>query len=145
MMHVSIASTQKELEDIFALRYRILRAPWNQPADTASDELENTSLNAFIKNEQQEIVACGRLQENAGKVGQIRYMAVREDQQGKGLGKMIVDFLEIEAQKKGFVAVELQARENAVKFYESQGYQVKEKTFLLWGLIQHYLMHKSIL
>jgi ribosomal protein S18 acetylase RimI-like enzyme len=143
-MTVSIANTQRELEEVFALRYKILRAPWNQPANTSSDELEAVSLNAFIKNEKAQVVACGRLQENANKVGQIRYMAVDEKYQGQGLGKIIVDFLEQEAKKKGFQVLELQARENAVKFYESQGYKVKEKTFLLWGMIQHYLMEKPI-
>jgi predicted GNAT family N-acyltransferase len=38
----------------------------------------------------------------------------------------------------------LQSRENSVKFYESLGYAVKEKTYLLFNEIQHFLMIKLI-
>jgi N-acetylglutamate synthase-like GNAT family acetyltransferase len=85
------------------------------------------------------------LQENENKIGQIRFMAVEDGQQGKGLGKKIVEFLEIKAKELQLTKIELQARENAVKFYESMGYTIKERSFLLWGQIQHYLMEKTII
>ena len=71
-------------------------------------------------------------------------MAVDDNQQGKGLGKMIVTALKLEAKKLNLKTIELQARENAVEFYKSCGYTIKEKSFLLWGIIQHYLMEKTI-
>ena len=40
--------------------------------------------------------------------------------------------------------IELQARENAVEFYKNSGFTVKEKSFVLWDIIQHYLMVKDI-
>jgi N-acetylglutamate synthase-like GNAT family acetyltransferase len=133
-----------ELSAVLDLRYRILREPWQQPAATASDGLEEKSVNAFISDDDGKAIACGRLQENEGKVGQIRFMAVDDKYQGKGLGKLIVDFLEQRGKSLGLQRIELQARENAVKFYESCGYSVKEKSFLLWDIIQHYLMEKKI-
>ncbi len=144
MFKIKIAHTQPELERIIDLRVKILRKPWNQPTETATDNLEVLSVNCYIENEHKEIVACGRLQENENKVGQIRFMAVDDKQQGKGLGKMIVNALEMEAKKLHLKTVELQARENAVEFYKSCGYTIKEKSFLLWGIIQHYLMEKQI-
>jgi GNAT superfamily N-acetyltransferase len=71
-------------------------------------------------------------------------MAVDADYQGKGLGKLIVTKLEEEARKINLHTIELQARENAVEFYKSQGYVVKETSFKLWDIIQHYLMTKEI-
>jgi N-acetylglutamate synthase-like GNAT family acetyltransferase len=136
--------SQNELKAILDLRYEILRKPWDQPAATATDEREPDSVNAYIKDENGNVVACGRLQENEGKVGQIRFMAVSDKAQGKGLGKLVVKFLEEKAREMKLVKVELQARENAVKFYESCGYTIREKSFLLWGIIQHYLMEKNI-
>jgi N-acetylglutamate synthase-like GNAT family acetyltransferase len=144
MFKIRIAHTPEETERIIELRYKILRKPWNQSAETATDNIETISINAYIENEKKEVVACGRLQENPNKVGQIRFMAVDDNQQGKGLGKMIVSALESEAKKLQLSSIELQARENAVEFYKSCGYTVKEKTFLLWGLIQHYLMEKVL-
>ena len=143
-MKVKQATTKKEIETIIDLRDKILRKPWNQPRETATDNLEETSVNAFIEDEHGNVVACGRLQENENKIGQIRFMAVDNSQQGKGLGKKIVAFLEEKGKGLNLKTIELQARENAVDFYKSNGYSIKEKSFLLWGLIQHYLMEKEL-
>ncbi|MCW3078524.1 MAG: acetyltransferase, family [Bacteroidetes bacterium] len=141
---VKVATTAEELQHILKLRYQVLRQPWDQPAETATDDLEHSSINAFITNEKGNVIACGRLQENENKKGQIRFMAVADDYQGKGLGKMIVKFLESKGRELGLTEIELQARENAVKFYEECGYSIKEKSFLLWGQIRHFLMVKEI-
>ena len=144
-MHtVKQATTNSQLNSILQLRYEVLRAPWNQPIETATDDLEKSSINAFIEDESGQIIACGRLQENENKVGQIRFMAVHRTYQGKGLGKLIVDFLENRAQELDLKIIELQARENAVEFYKRCGYAIKQKSFLLWNQLQHYLMEKQI-
>lgn len=142
-MQVRVAKNKQELEAIIELRYEILRKPWMQPASTASDELEDSSINAYIA-QNEEVIACGRLQKNDDGKGQVRYMAVRADQQGKGLGRDILKFLEEQAALLGIGCVELQARENALDFYKKEGYVVIEKSFLLWGQIQHYLMQKQL-
>ncbi len=144
MYSAKIASTPEEVSRIIELRIEILRKPWKQDPATASDVMESKSINAYIENENKEVIACGRLQENEGKVGQIRFMAVSDKYQGKGLGKIIVKCLEDQAKKIGLRTIELQARENAVDFYKNCGYSIKEKSFLLWGIIQHYLMEKEL-
>lgn len=131
------------INKIINLRYDILRKPWNKAKDTATDELEEQSLNAYIED-QGNVIACGRLQNNGNGIGQIRYMAVDNNFQGKGLGKHILNKLEQEAQAIGIDTIELQARENAVMFYKANGYTIKEASFKLWDIIQHYLMIKSI-
>ena len=40
--------------------------------------------------------------------------------------------------------VVLEARENAVPFYESLGYSMIEKSYLLFGEIQHFRMKKAL-
>jgi N-acetylglutamate synthase-like GNAT family acetyltransferase len=144
MNSVKQASSKNEIEAIIQLRYKILRQPWNKSIETATDELEMESVNAFISNPTGEVIACGRLQNNGLGVGQIRYMAVDENFQGQGLGKVICHFLETKAIEMGLTQIELQARENAVGFYKSLGYSIKEKSFILWDIIQHYLMVKDI-
>ncbi|MES2565230.1 MAG: GNAT family N-acetyltransferase [Bacteroidota bacterium] len=144
MIQVEIAlSNQSVLEKIIDLRYEILRKPWDKSRETATDDLEFSSVNAYILLDKR-IVACGRLQDNGMGVGQIRYMAVHTDYQGNGLGKMIVLKLEEEARKLGLVTIELQARENAIEFYKRQKYILHEKSFKLWDIIQHYLMLKKL-
>jgi N-acetylglutamate synthase-like GNAT family acetyltransferase len=143
MYTVQIANTQTQIDAIIDLRYDILRKPWNQAKETSTDGMEDTAINAFIEDNGK-TVTCGRLQDNGEGVGQIRYMAVDANYQGKGLGSLIVTKLEEEARKINLHTIELQARENAVEFYKSQGYVVKEMSFKLWDIIQHYLMMKEI-
>ncbi len=140
-----ISKNPAELDNILQLRYAILRAPWKQSLESATDELEADAYNAYILSAEGHVIACGRLQENDHKVGQIRYMAVAEAWQGKGLGKTILAALEKKAQELGFKKIELQARENALEFYKNKGYAVDEKSFLLWGQIQHYKMSKTLI
>jgi N-acetylglutamate synthase-like GNAT family acetyltransferase len=143
-MHQAQTTTDPNIIDrIIDLRYDILRKPWNKPKETATDELESQSVNAYIE-EEGKVIACGRLQDNGGGIGQVRYMAVAEGQQGKGLGKLILNKLEEEALAMGIDTIELQARENALEFYKAQGYVIKEISFKLWDIIQHYLMAKKL-
>ena len=144
MYSVKIASTNQQLNSILKLRYEVLRKPWSQTIDSATDQLEEKSINAFIQNNKGVYIACGRLQENENKIGQIRFMAVEQNYQGKGLGKLIITSLEEKAKELKLNKIQLQARENAVSFYENNGYVMIEKTFLLWDQIQHFLMEKQI-
>ena len=140
---VKIANDKHMVEKIIDLRYVVLRKPWQKPRETATDELEFASVNAYIEKNT-EVIACGRLQDNGNGVGQIRYMAVHPDYQAKGLGKLILSKLEEEGRRSGMKEIELQARENAVDFYIGQNYVLKETSFKLWDLIQHYLMTKEL-
>jgi N-acetylglutamate synthase-like GNAT family acetyltransferase len=144
MIAVKFAKNKIELDNIIELRYKILRQPWSQPFETSTDGLEDSAYNAFIENEGGKVVACGRLQENANHIGQIRYMAVADGEQGKGFGKMILKALEDKAKEIGLMRIELQARENALAFYERHDYKLKERSFKLWDIIQHYLMEKKL-
>ena len=143
MYTVEISNSEDTLSEIIELRYSILRKPWHKNRETVSDDLENESVNAYIKNNNQ-MIACGRLQNNGNGIGQIRFMAISKNYQRKGLGKILVRKLEEEAHKLKLKVIHLQARETAVEFYKAQGYTIKEKSFLLWDIIQHYLMIKEI-
>lgn len=143
MYQVQISNNQNSLNQIIDLRYTVLRQPWNQPKETSTDGMEDSAINAFIEDNGK-VIACGRLQDNGNGLGQIRYMAVDANYQGKGLGKLIVAKLEDEAKAINLTRIELQARENALEFYNNQGYEVKETSFKLWDIIQHYLMTKEL-
>lgn len=140
---VKTNTTPAIIEQIIDLRYEVLRKPWNQTRQSVTDDFEEIAINAYIEKDG-EIIACGRLQNNGNGIGQIRYMAVNNVFQGKGLGKLIVAKLEDEAKRMQLKTIELQARENALDFYKSQGYILIETSFKLWGIIQHYLMSKHL-
>lgn len=143
MYVVKTNTTPAIIEQIIDLRYEVLRKPWNQTRQSVTDDFEEIAINAYIEKDG-EIIACGRLQNNGNGIGQIRYMAVNNVFQGKGLGKLIVAKLEDEAKRMQLKTIELQARENALDFYKNQGYILIETSFKLWGIIQHYLMSKHL-
>ena len=133
-----------ELKKYFDLRYEILRKPWNQPYSSTKDEWEDQSIHILMLDENEDAIACGRLQINSKTEGQIRSMAVRTDLQGKGLGKKIIEYIEQKAKELKLKTIILDARINAVKFYESCGYVVVGESYLLFGIIPHFKMEKVI-
>lgn len=128
----------------YDLRWKVLREPWNQPRGTEKDEQEQDAFHRMVMSPEGKVVACGRLQLNSPREGQIRYMAVDPGFRNMRLGAAIIYELETLATEAGATQVILQARENAVEFYSSCGYEVLAKTFLLYDTIQHYLMAKRL-
>ncbi len=143
MFSASHPVSKADFDSYYSLRYEVLRKPWEQPLGSEKDEQEDSSVHAFIK-ENNEVLAVCRLQLNSPETAQLRYMAVRPDMQGKGLGKVIISFLEGEAKELGAKEMILHSRENAVEFYKSCGYTIAEKSYLMWGKIQHFLMKKEL-
>ena len=144
-MEIIEPNTSTEFKIYYNLRYEVLRKPWFQPKGSERDDGDETSLHRMIIDEPNgKAVAVGRLQFNTIEEAQIRYMAVSDDYQGKGYGGKMVKALDNIARKKGSRRIILQSRENAVKFYEKNGYKIIEKSYLLFDQIQHWLMEKEL-
>lgn len=142
-MTIKSPQSREEFFNYFDLRWRILRAPWNQPKGSEQDELEGKAIH-IIAVEDDKIIGCGRAHFNDGEEAQIRYMAIENEWQGQGIGKKILEALENKVVEKGAKKIILHARENVVKFYERNGYKVVKKSHTLFGSIPHYLMEKRI-
>ena len=144
-MKIIEPTTSEEFKKYYNLRYDILRKPWGQLPGSERDEREETSIHRMIiDNKTGNALAVGRLQFNSEDEAQIRYMAVADDLQGKGLGSQIISSLEDVARRKGINRIILSARENALQFYKNNGYEIMKKTHLLFGEIQHWLMEKEL-
>ena len=144
-MKIIEPTTSEEFKKYYNLRYEILRKPWGQPTGSEMDEGETTSIHRMIIDKKTgKALAVGRLQFNSEDEAQIRYMAVADDLQGKGLGSQIISALEDVAQGKGIQRIILSARGNALQFYKNNGYNILKKTHLLFGEIQHWLMGKEL-
>lgn len=134
----------EEFEAYYLVRYNTLRKPWNQPLGSEKDNHEAESIHAMAVKENNEVIGVCRLQYNSATEAQLRFMSVIDEAQGLGIGRLLIDYMEQKAKNHGTTTMILQARENAVDFYKKCGYSVKEKTFLLWNIIQHYLMTKEL-
>jgi len=131
-----------EMEAYFELRHEILRKPWGMVKGTEQADDDVTSLHYAAFDDDNNMIGVGRLHFNSPEEGQIRFMAV--SQQGKGVGKAIMHAMEQEAARQNAKSIVLHARELAVPFYEKLGYQITNKSYLLFGEIQHWEMRKGV-
>ena len=137
--------TEDEFYKYYLLRYNILRKPWKQHPGSEKEESDKNSIHRMlIDSKNGNALAVGRLHFNSNDEGQIRYMAVNNDAQGRGLGTQMIVELESIARKESIKWIILQARENAVPFYKNNGYEIIKKTHLLFNEIQHWLMKKKL-
>jgi len=136
-------TTKEDFEKYFELRWRILRAPWKQPKGSEQDIEENRCYHIMAIDENM-VVGVARLQFPEENIAQLRYMAVDKRFQNKGIGKKIVSHMEEVAQKNNAEKLMLHARDNAIGFYQALGYVITEPSYLLFGSIQHYKMHKKL-
>ncbi len=132
-----------DFDKYLELRWRILRKPWNQPRGSEVDELDDEAIHIAAYDEDK-MVGVARLHFNSKEEAQIRYMAVEEGYRNRGIGSKMLEKLEEIAKEKGARYVMLNARENAVGFYLKNGYELVEKSYLLFGTIQHYKMRKML-
>ncbi|MFM1934464.1 MAG: hypothetical protein RL360_1345 [Bacteroidota bacterium] len=142
-MKIKSPQTDSEWKAYYALRFNVLREPWNQPLGSEVLADEDQAIHA-IAVEDGEVLGVARMHESAEKQGQVRCVATATSAQGKGIGKAIMAYLEDQAKAKGWTEIVLEARENAVPFYQRIGYTIIVESYLLFGEIQHYRMKKAL-
>lgn len=136
--------TQKEFEDMFDLRWRLLRKPWNQPKGSEKDDRENDSVN-FIAVLDNKIIGTIRFQINENNEGQLRYLAVDDEYQRRGIATKLIREAESFAISKGISSLSLNGRKTAVKLFEKLGYKILKEGHTLFGEIEHFVMWKKLI
>jgi len=145
MNQIITPKSQQELLAYYDFRWQLLRAPWQQAKGSEQDELESQSFHRMMIDAQTgDVIAVARLHFVDQFTAQIRYMAVDENQQGKGIGRQMLVHLEQLAVSIGAKSITLNARDNAIQFYQSCGYELGDKTHLLYQQIQHFSMTKLL-
>jgi predicted GNAT family N-acyltransferase len=142
-MEIEIRSpkTKSEWENYYDLRFRVLREPWQQPRGSEKNDGDNIGIHLALF-QFGIIKAIARLDISEKSIGQVRFVAVETNNQGKGFGGLIMSEVEKESIARGDTQMILHAREQAVGFYLNLGYHKVEKSHLLFDKIQHYLMQK---
>ena len=137
-------ATADEWKRYYELRWRVLRAPWNQPSGSEKDDREADGIHAALWDSSGAPVAVGRVHLNSSTEAQVRFMAVDPAWACKGLGSRILAELERRAVEKGAERVVLNSRDEAQKFYRRHGYEVVGKADTLFGAIGHVRMEKAL-
>ena len=71
-------------------------------------------------------------------------MAIKKSCRGKGLGSKMIVALEAVASHNKIKKIFLNSRENAIKFYKKNGYQIINQVDSSFGDIIHYRMEKTL-
>ena len=104
-------------------RWEVLRKPLGMTKESLSDSIEDKSFHLMGIDAEKNVIASGRVHFNSENEAQIRYMAVDDRFKRRGIGSEIVDKLERYATSKGAEIMVLNAREEAISFYSSLGYE----------------------
>ena len=83
----------EEFDKYFYFRWQQLRQPLNLPLGSERDEHEQNSFHCMAVTPDLKIIGVGRVNSESCDVMRIRYMAVDQSVQGKGIGKAILQRL----------------------------------------------------
>lgn len=124
------------------LRYEVLRKPLGlafSDAELAKEKVD-VLIGAF---DDDRILGCCVLTEEAPKVVRLRQMAVSTRSQGMGIGQAVLRFAETLARDRGYKTLTMHARDTAQGFYEKYGYAVIGPQFMEVS-VPHHVMQKSL-
>ena len=143
-MQLTSPVSEADYDAYYELRWKILRAPWNQPRGSERDDREADSTHLMVVEGNGTVAGVGRLHFNGISEAQIRYMAVAVDHRRQGIGTRILAALEDRARQLGATVVVLDARETALGFYTRHGYTPTGPGAMLFNRIAHVRMQKRL-
>ena len=131
-----------EYKQMVDLRYNMLRKPLG--LSFSEDELAREKDDILICCfDDDKLEGCCLLTEAGRKSFRLRQMAVISGLQGKGIGKVLIQFAENISRDRGYNKIMMHARKTAVGFYEKFGYRKSGDEFDELG-IPHYYMEKVL-
>jgi predicted GNAT family N-acyltransferase len=133
-------------QQVWQIREDILRKPLGMTL--ADDDLSIESDPNIITilaaiDHGEEVIGCLILQRANSHNIQIRQVAVSENGQGKGVGRLLMKHAETMVKNKGFTKIFLHSRVPVREFYEKLGYKIISEEYLQIG-IPHVTMEKKV-
>ncbi len=144
MFKLITPKTDNQLNKYYHFRWQMLREPWRMPIGSERDEYDATSHHRMITDSRGRPIAIGRLYITPDNDGQIRYMAVKGNRRSKGMGSLLLVALESLALQEGAKRLVCSAREDAVEFYEKNGFERRGELNDERGPVRHQQMVKPL-
>jgi predicted GNAT family N-acyltransferase len=135
MISIQLIDTKNALYQMEReLRNKILLRPIGVP-DHAWEMHDEKSWH-FVAVENETVIGCVVLVPlDPGQTKtQLMQMAVETNQQGKGIGKLLINELLSFCKSKGIEEVVCHSRENAVPFYLNSGFEIYDEPFVEVGI-----------
>ena len=145
-MEVKIHITEfgtPDFDEVLALRNEILRIPLGLEFFVKDISKEYDEFHLTARDNDYQLIGYLSLRQSGDKQVKMRQVVVANDLQGKGIGKIMVEYSETFARLRGYNQMVLHARINAVPFYLKLGYKKVGKQFFEVD-IPHYKMEKML-
>jgi GNAT superfamily N-acetyltransferase len=129
-------------QQVWDLREEILRKPLGMSLkneDLSRDH--DDAILAAICDER--VIGCVMGHNVNADTLQLRQMAVYNEWQGKGIGRILINAAEDYARRNGYAEIMLHARKTAIDFYAGLGYAAEGDEYTEVG-IPHYTMRKAM-
>ena len=137
---VKLVQTEQDMEAAVSIRFRVFVDEQSVPPEIELDEYDAVATHA-IALEDGQAVGTGRMyfEDGTARIGR---MAVDSPQRRRGVGGLILRFLEEEAKSQGASEIVLHAQDYVKAFYASHGYAEHGDTFMEAGIL-HVEMRKD--
>jgi predicted N-acetyltransferase YhbS len=129
-------------QPVWELREEILRKPLGMSLKNEDLSRDHEDV-ILVAQDGGNVIGCLMLHHVDSGQLQMRQMAVYNEWQGKGIGRLLVQAAEVYAAEKGYSKIVLHARKVALGFYEVLGYTAHGDEFSEVG-IPHYMMEKQV-
>jgi len=137
--------TREEFKAYYALRYHVLREPFNQQKGTEKDDYEPISQHFMaVDRKSGELVGAVKLFEKEPGIGQFSHMAVAPSRQSQGVGHILIGAVESAALDSGYETLGTMSRLTSTRFFEKYGYRVVGLPAHYFGTIQLVWMEKNL-
>ena len=138
---VKLVETEEDMEAAVGIRFRVFVDEQAVPPEIELDEYDAQATHA-IAVEDGDAMGTGRmfLEDGAARIGR---MAVDSAHRRRGVGGLILRFLEDEAKIQGATEIVLHAQDYVKAFYAAHGYTEHGGTFMEAGIL-HVEMRKGL-
>ena len=138
---VKLVETEEDMEAAVGIRFRVFVDEQAVPPEIELDEYDAQATHA-IAVEDGDAMGTGRmfLEDGAARIGR---MAVDSAHRRRGVGDLILRFLEDEAKIQGATEIVLHAQDYVKAFYAAHGYTEHGGTFMEAGIL-HVEMRKGL-
>jgi predicted GNAT family N-acyltransferase len=144
---VVLATDEATREDALAVRRAVFVEEQDGPEDRELDEYDDAPTTAhLVAYDGADAVGAARLRpyDEAGTVGKVQRVAVRDARRGEGWGRRLMARVEAVARERGYERLTLDVQTHARGFYERLGYSVVDETEFLDAGIPHVEMEKLL-
>lgn len=145
----ALVETSEEREAVFALRMEVFVEEQKVPVEEELDANDVTATHFLVRKMPvvsepfSKIVGTARLMDKSEGTGKIGRVAIAQPYRGKGLGALLMRFIEQTAGERRCKRLILEAQCYAIPFYEKLGY-VAEGEIFLDANIEHRFMSKTL-